>query len=183
MESRRAPTPRQHLSTQPQPSPQRDLAGTGPPGEKPLSKALCRLIRITTGNSQIRAHPYRPLSVHPAHRHHEHLRSPAASSPSSGFAQPHAYEHRQGIAPPNPCDIRSPTPGGWPDRPQHARTRGSAGGHLELGHHVQPHISVQRCLKSALGKRKRVLRVPRAVFPSLRQSLPTVIPLVRSGAT
>jgi len=105
----RAPTPRQHLSTQPQPSPQRDLAGTGPPG-----------------NSQIRAHPYRPLSVHPAHRHHEHLRSPAASSPSSGFAQPHAYEHRQGIAP-QPMRHSFTHPGGWPDRPQHARTRGSVG--------------------------------------------------------
>jgi hypothetical protein len=120
----RAPTPRQRLSMQPQGFPQR--AGTSrPPGEKPPSKALCRLIRITTENSQIRAHPYRrPLSAHPSHRHDEHSRSPAASS-SSGFAQPHAYEHRQGIAP-QPMRHSITHPGGWPDRPQHARTRGSA---------------------------------------------------------
>ncbi|KAN0125879.1 hypothetical protein V8E52_001086 [Russula decolorans] len=106
----RAPTPRQHLSTQPQPSTQRaDLAGTRPPG-----------------NVQIRAHPYRPLSAHPARRHHEHPRSPAASGPSSGLAQPHAYEHRQGIAP-QPMRHSFTHPGGWPDRPQHSRTRGSVG--------------------------------------------------------
>jgi hypothetical protein len=120
----RAPTPPQHLSTQPQLSPQQaDLAGIRPPGEKRPSKALCRLIHITTGNSQIRAHPYRRLSTHPAHRHHEHSRSLVASSSSSRFAQPHAYEHRQGIAP-QPMRHSITHPGGWPDRPQHARIRG-----------------------------------------------------------
>ncbi len=110
------------------------------------------LICIITGNLQIRSHPYRRLSVHPAHRHHERPCSPAPSSPSSGFEQLHAFEHRQGIAP-QPMRHSFTHPGGWPDRPQ--RSRASA----------------------------NVLRVPRAVLPSLRQSPPTVIPLVRSGPT
>lgn len=123
----RAPTPRQHLSAQPQLSSQReDLTSTRRPGEIRPSKALCRLIHITTGNSQIRVHPYRPSSAHPAHRHHEHSRSPVASSSSSRIAQPHAYEHRQGIAP-QPMRHSITHPGGWPDRPQHARIRGSVG--------------------------------------------------------
>jgi hypothetical protein len=148
----RAPTPRQHLSTQPQPSPQRaDLAGTGPPGEKPLSKALCRLIHITSGNSQIRVHPYR---VHPAHRHHEHSRSPAASSPSSGIAQPHAYEHRQGIAP-QPMRHSFTHPGGWPDRPQHARTRGSVGRTPRARSSRPPPYLGTTPSQERLGKRKR----------------------------
>jgi len=128
-----APTPRQHPSAQAQFSPQRaHLAGTTP-----------------SGNLQIRAHPYRrPLSAHPAHRHDEHSRSSAASSPSSGFAQSHAYEHRQGIAP-QPMRHSFTHPGGW-------QTALSAPGHglqlgapPELGHRVHPHISVRRHLKNA----------------------------------
>jgi hypothetical protein len=82
------------------------------------------LICIITGNLQIRSHPYRRLSVHPAHRHYEHPCSPAPSSPSSGFEQLHAFEHRQGIAP-QPIRHSFTHPGGWPDRPQRSRTRGS----------------------------------------------------------
>ena len=153
----RAPTPRQHLSTQPQPSPQRaDLAGrpSRPPGEKPPFKALCRLIRITTGNVHIRAHPYRPLSAHPAHRHHEHSRSPTASGPSSGFAQPHAYEHRQGTAP-QPMRHSFTHPGGWPDRPQHARTRGSVGRTPRARTSRPPPYLGTTPSQERLGKRKR----------------------------
>jgi len=153
----RAPTPRQHPSTQPQLSPQRaDLAGTRPPGEKPPLKALYRLIRITTGNSQIRAHPYlpRPLSTHPAHRHHEHSPSPVASSSSSRFVQPHAYEHRQGIAP--QLMRHSIThPGGWPDRPQHARTRGSVGSTPRARTARPPPYLGTTPSQERLGKRKR----------------------------
>ncbi|KAI0273048.1 hypothetical protein BGY98DRAFT_999673 [Russula aff. rugulosa BPL654] len=114
----RAPTP-QHLSTQPQLSPQRaDLAGTRP-----------------SGNLHIRAHPYRPLSAHPARRHHEH-RSPAASSSSSRSAQPHAYEHRQ-------------------DRPQHARIRGSAGSTPRARTSRPPTYLGTTPSQERLGKRKR----------------------------
>lgn len=150
-----APTPRQHLSTQAQLSPQRaHLAGTRPSGEKPTFKALCRLIRITTGNLQIRAHPYRPLSAHSAHRRHEHSRSPAASSPSSGFAQPHAYEHRQGIAP-QPMRQSFTHPGGWPDRPQRARTRGSVGNTPRARTSRPPPYLDTTPSQERLGKRKR----------------------------
>ena len=150
----RAPTP-QHLSMQPQLSPQRaDLAGTRSSGEKPPSKALCRLIGITTGNLHIRAHPYRPLSAHPARRHHEHPRSPAASSSSSRSAQPHAYEHRQGIAP--QLMRHSLThPGGWPDRPQHARIRGSAGSTPRARTSRPPTYLGTTPSQERLGKRKR----------------------------
>lgn len=152
----RAPTPRQHLSMQPRPSPQRaDLTGPSrTPGEKPPSRALCRLIRITTGNSQIRAHPYRPSSAHPAHRHHEHSRSPAASSPSSGSAQPHAYEHRQGIAA-QPMRHSFTHPGGWPDRPQHARTRGSVRSTLRARSSRPPPYPGTAPSQERPGKRKR----------------------------
>jgi hypothetical protein len=85
-----------------------------------LSRRRASLIWISTGDLQYRAHPGRPLSAHPAYRHHEHSRSPAPSSPSSGFAQPHAYEHRQGIAP-QPMRYSFTHPGGWPDRPQRSR--------------------------------------------------------------
>ncbi|KAI0264569.1 hypothetical protein BGY98DRAFT_1039872 [Russula aff. rugulosa BPL654] len=136
----RAPTP-QHLSMQPQLSPQRaDLAGTRSSGEKPPSKALCRLIGITTGNLHIRAHPYRPL--------------PAASSSSSRSAQPHAYEHRQGIAP--QLMRHSLThPGGWPDRPQHARIRGSAGSTPRARTSRPPTYLGTTPSQERLGKRKR----------------------------
>jgi hypothetical protein len=134
----RAPTPRQHLSTQPQLSPQRaNLAGTRPPG-----------------SLQIRAHPYRPLSAHPARRHHERSRSPAASSSSSGFAQPHAYEHRQGIAP-QPMRHSFTHPGGWPDRPQHARTRGSVGRTPRARTSRPPPYLGTTPSQERLGKRKR----------------------------
>jgi len=81
------------------------------------------LICVITGNSQIRSHPYRQLSVHPAHRHYEHPCSPAPSSSSSGFKQPHTFEHRQGIAP-QPMRHSFTHPGGWPDHPQRPRTQG-----------------------------------------------------------
>jgi len=128
----RAPTPRQHLSTQ-----RADLAGTRLPG-----------------NLQIRAHPYRPLSAHPAHRHHEHSRSPAASSPSSEVAQPLAYEHRQGIAP-QLMRHSFTHPGGWPDRPQHARTRGSVGRTSRVRTSRPPPYLGTTPSQERLGKRKR----------------------------
>jgi hypothetical protein len=103
----RAPTPQQHASLQPQLSQQADLANTR-----------------SSGGLQ-RAHPNRPLSVHP-YRRHEHSRSPAPSSSSSGFPQPHAYDHRQGIAP-QPMRYSFTHPGGWPDRLQRSRIRGSVG--------------------------------------------------------
>jgi len=134
----RAPTPQQQLSTHPQPSPQRaDLAGTRPPGNLP-----------------IRTHPYRALSAHPAHRHHEHSRSPAASSSSSRFAQPHAYEHRQGIAP-QLMRHSFTHPGGWPDRPQHARIRGSLGSTPRVRTSRPPPYLGTTPSQERLGKRKR----------------------------
>ena len=145
----RAPTPRQLPH-----SPQRaDLAGTRTPGEKPPTKALCRLICIITGNSQVRAHPYRPLSAHPARQHHEHSRSPVASSSSSRFAQPHAYDHRQGIAP-QLMRHSFTHPGGWPDPPQHARTRGSVGSTPRARTSRPPYLSTAAS-QERLGKRKR----------------------------
>jgi hypothetical protein len=152
----RAPTPRQHLSTQSQLPPQRaDLAGTRPPGEKRPFEALCQLICIATGNSRTRAHPYhRPLSAHPAHRHHEHSRSPAASSSSSRFAQPHPYEHRQGIAP-QPMRLSITHPGGWPDRPQHARIQGSVGSTPRARTSRPPPYLGTTPSQERLGKRKR----------------------------
>jgi hypothetical protein len=77
-------------------------------------------------HSQIRAHPSRPSSAHLALQQHEHSPSPVPSSPSSGFTQPHPHEHRQGIAP-QPMRYAFTHPGGWPDRPQRSRTRGSVG--------------------------------------------------------
>ncbi|KAF8504473.1 hypothetical protein F5888DRAFT_1656099 [Russula emetica] len=135
----RAPTPRQHQSTQPRLSSQRaDLAGTSRP----------------PGNSQIRAHPYRPLSAHPARRHHGHSRSPAASGPSSGLAQPHAYEHRQGIAP-QPMRHSFTHPGGWPDRPQNPRPRGSVGSTPRARTSRPPRYLGTTPSQERLGKRKR----------------------------
>jgi hypothetical protein len=117
--------------------------------------ALCRLICITTGNLPIRTHPYRPLSAHPAHRHHEHSRSsPAASSSSSRFAQPHAYEHRQGIAP-QLMRHSFTHPGGWPDRPQHARIRGSVGSTPRARTSRPPPYLGPTPSQERLGKRKR----------------------------
>jgi len=134
-----APTPRQHPSAQAQFSPQRaHLAGTTP-----------------SGNLQIRAHPYRrPLSAHPAHRHDEHSRSSAASSPSSGFAQSHAYEHRQGIAP-QPMRHSFTHPGGWPDRPQRARTRAPVGSTPRARTSRPPPYLGTTPSQERLGKRKR----------------------------
>lgn len=99
----------------------------------------------------MRSHPYRRLSAHPAHRYHDQSRSPAASSPSSGFAQPHAYEHRQGIAP-QPMRHSFTHPGGWPDRPHRARTRASVGStpRARTSHPLGATPSQER-----LGKRKR----------------------------
>ena len=88
------------------------------------SRHRVALIYKTTGGLQ-RAHPNRPLSAHP-YRRHEHSRSPAPSSSSSGFPQPHAYDHRQGIAP-QPMRYSFTHPGGWPDRLQRSRIRGSIG--------------------------------------------------------
>jgi len=135
----RAPTPRQHPSFQPQLSQQADLASTGP-----------------SRDSQIRAHPNRPLSAHPAYQHHEHSRSPVPSSPtgSSGFAQPHAYEHRQGIAP-QPMRHSFTHPGGWPDRPQRSRIRGSVGSASRVRTPRSSSYLGPTPSREGLGKRKR----------------------------
>jgi hypothetical protein len=117
-----------------------------------LSRHCVALICTTTGDLQIRAHPDRPLSAHPAYRHHEHEHSPAPSSPSSGFAQPH--EHRQGIAP-QPMRYSFTHPGGWPDRPQRSRTRGLVGSAPRARtSRPSPHLSTTPS-QERLGKRKR----------------------------
>jgi hypothetical protein len=100
----RSPTPRQQAQLPAeQPASRRSLGGL----VSHPCKALCRTHLFTIEHSQTRAHPTRPASAypsrppstHPAHQHREHSPSPAPSSPSSRFAQPHAQQHRQGIAP------------------------------------------------------------------------------------
>jgi len=107
----RAQTPPQHrLSTQPQLPPQ--WAGLGD----------TRL----TGPSQISSNPSRPSPTRPAHTHDEHSPSPTPSSYNPGFTRAPAHENRQGIAP-QPMRYTFTHPGGWPDRLQRTRTRGSVG--------------------------------------------------------
>jgi hypothetical protein len=113
------------------------------------------LICIATGDLQIRTDPNRPLSAHPPYRHHEHSRtSPAPSSASSGFAQPHAYEHRQGIAP-QLMRHSFTHPGGWPDRPQRSRIRGSVGSAPRARTSRPPSYLGTSSSQGRSGKRKR----------------------------
>lgn len=105
-------------------------------------------------HSQTGAHPSRPSSAHIAYQQHEHSPSPAPSSPSSGFTQAHTHEHRQGIAP-QPMRYAFTHPGGWPDRPQRSRARGSVGSPSRArtsrpSSYLGPTPSQER-----LGKRKR----------------------------
>lgn len=118
--------------------------------------ASCRahLVYYNTEHSQIRAYPSRPSSAHPAYQQDEHSPSPVLSSPSSRFTQPHAHEHRQGIAP-QPMRYAFTHPGGWPDRPQRSRARGSVGSASRArtsrpSPYLGPTPSQER-----LGKRKR----------------------------
>lgn len=130
----RAPTPRH----QPQLPPERaDLGATG-----------------LSGHSRITAHSSRPPSAHPAHQHPEHSPSPAPSSHSSRFAQPHAHEYRQGIAP-QPMRHAFTHPGGWPDRPQRLRARGSVGSASRARTSRSSSFLVSTPSQERLGKRKR----------------------------
>ena len=104
----------------------------GRSGEPSIVRHCTHLFTIE--HSQIRAqaiilprrptlvHPSRPPSTHPAHQHREHSPSPVPSSPSSGFTQPHAHQHRQGIAP----------------QPMHFNCQGSrATTHTQTCHHTR----------------------------------------------
>lgn len=113
---------------------------------------------MATEHSGIRAHPSRPSSARPAYPHTRrgHSPSPAPSSSSSRIAQStgDAHEHRQGIAP-QPMRYAFTHPGGWPDRLQRARTRGSAGGTARArGSRPSPYLG-STLSQERLGKRKR----------------------------
>jgi len=148
----RAPTPRQQAQL---------------PAEQAVSEITGR-----SEHSQIRthpnrpasAHPSRPPSTHPAHQHREHSPSPVPSSPSSRFAQPHAHQHRQGIAP-QPMRYAFTHPGGWPDHSQRFRARGSVGSSSRArtsrpSPYLGPTPSQER-----LGKRKRPASAERGTAP------------------
>jgi len=127
-----APTPLHSPSTQPQlPPRQVDLGSTG-----------------LSDHSEIRADPGRPSSAHRAYPHQGHSPSPAPSSTSS-----QTHEYRQGIAP-QPMRYAFTHPGGWPDRLQRSRTRGSVGS-ATRARTSRPSYLSSTPSQERLGKRKR----------------------------
>jgi len=136
----RAPTQQAQL-----PPEQADLEITARSGERSIPRHCIALIRITIEHSQVRTHPNqpasadpsRPPSTRPAYQHREHSPSPVPSSPSSGFAQPHAHEHRQDTAP-EPMRYAFAYPGGWPDHSQRFRV------HYTLTSPLSPLLSSPR---------------------------------------
>jgi hypothetical protein len=120
----------------------------------PFLRHHAALTYLTIGHSRITAHSSRPPSAHPAYQHPEHSPSPAPSSHSSRFAQPHAHEYRQGIAP-QPMRHAFTHPGGWPDRPQRLRARGSVGSASRARTSRSSSFLVSTPSQERLGKRKR----------------------------
>jgi len=108
-----------------------------------------------TGPSQIRANPSRPSPTRRLHPHNEHSPSPTPSSYSSGFTRAPAHENRQGIAP-QPMRHTFTHPGGWPDRLQRTRTRGSVGSATRARTTSRPpSYPSSTPSQERLGKRKR----------------------------
>ena len=166
----RASSPRQQAQLPPE---QAGLEVTGRSGERSILTHCVALIRSTIEHPQIGAHPNRPASAHPsrppstypAYQHHEHSPSPVPSSPSSGFAQPHAPSHRQGIAP-QPMRYAFTHPGGWPDHSQRFRTRGSAGSSSRVRTSRPSSYLGSTSSHERLGKRKRPASAERGTATS-----------------